>query len=718
LKGLNRRLGLGAVIAISMSAMLGSGIFVLPGIVVGQTGPGLWVTYLLSALCVLPAALSKSELATAMPSSGGTYVYLDRTFGPLVGTVAGLGLFLSLLLKSAFALVGFGAYFYVLAQVPLLPLSLGLLGLIVFLNILGVGKVSSALVAVVMISTVSMLALSTASLFTLDVANITPLFPEGLTGVFASSATVFVAFAGVTKVAAIAEEIRMPEKNLPRGILISLLLVTLIYVIVSFVLTANIPYTELQGSLKPIHMLAEKVGGHYLGIILSVIAVLTMVSMANAGILAASRFPFAMSRDNLLPAQFGQISSKYMTPVWSILLSGIIVFVIIIKLDVAKIAKLASSFMIMIYMAENIAVVILRETRTQWYKPAYRSWLYPWMQIFGIVSGFLLLTTMGGVVVTSLFSIAVPGVVLYMFYSRKRTDRKGVIGIKGVRRDLVEAPLIESRDELRLEAIDFSRDSPVVVAMFGKERSPEMLVELGVAFCKGEVIEVAHLTEVPEQTSLNDFWREPAVVKSLRRRMQALGKYRSVGIKFDPVVSHDIYKTVFEISQRLHCRWLITEWGGHTRFAFTIHNPMGWLKNHLSCHHAVFNDKGVRYIRKIMVVIQFSDNDTLAVDTADHLAKVYGADLCLVAVNNSGEDESVFKDDLESLKSKCTICDSKPSFLILTGKSKMDPIIEATADYDLVVIGGLAKEDRLERLFGSEHDKLMAQSACSVVSVL
>jgi APA family basic amino acid/polyamine antiporter len=90
-KQLQAQLELPAVIAISLSAMLGSGIFVLPGIASGKTGPSIWLAYVVAALCVLPAALCKAELATAMPSSGGTYVYLDRTFGPLAGTVAGLG---------------------------------------------------------------------------------------------------------------------------------------------------------------------------------------------------------------------------------------------------------------------------------------------------------------------------------------------------------------------------------------------------------------------------------------------------------------------------------------------------------------------------------------------------------------------------------------------------------------------------------------------------
>ena len=135
MKKLERSLSLPSVIAIAIGGMLGSGIFVLPGLAAAKTGPSVWLAYLLAACCVLPAALSKSELATAMPTSGGSYVYIERTFGPIMGTISGIGLWLSLLLKSSFALVGFGAYLLVLADLPLKATSLGFLALIMVLNI-------------------------------------------------------------------------------------------------------------------------------------------------------------------------------------------------------------------------------------------------------------------------------------------------------------------------------------------------------------------------------------------------------------------------------------------------------------------------------------------------------------------------------------------------------------------------------------------------------
>ena len=149
---LERKLGMVYVVIISLSAMLGSGLFVLPALVMldmgGGTMPvaGIWLAYLLAALAILPAAVSKGELATAMPSSGGSYVYIERTFGPMVGTVTGLGLWGASMLKSAFALIGFKAYLWVLEELLDITINLEiaaliLLILIVGINILGISRI-------------------------------------------------------------------------------------------------------------------------------------------------------------------------------------------------------------------------------------------------------------------------------------------------------------------------------------------------------------------------------------------------------------------------------------------------------------------------------------------------------------------------------------------------------------------------------------------------
>src|SRR5690606_18797918 len=113
MKKLERHLGLKQVLVVGFSAMLGTGLFVTPGVMYMATGPSLFLAFILGVILVFPAAISMAELATAMPTSGGIYVYTDRTFGPLMGTVVGIGLWLSLLFKSAYALKGFGIYLQV-----------------------------------------------------------------------------------------------------------------------------------------------------------------------------------------------------------------------------------------------------------------------------------------------------------------------------------------------------------------------------------------------------------------------------------------------------------------------------------------------------------------------------------------------------------------------------------------------------------------------------
>ena len=122
---LQRSLGLSAVFTVSLGAMIGSGIFVLPGLAAEVAGPAAVLAYLIAGVVVVPAAVSQSELATAMPRAGGAYFFIDRAMGPLVGTVAGFGVWFALVFKSAFALVGLGGYLRYFVDLPMLTVAAG-----------------------------------------------------------------------------------------------------------------------------------------------------------------------------------------------------------------------------------------------------------------------------------------------------------------------------------------------------------------------------------------------------------------------------------------------------------------------------------------------------------------------------------------------------------------------------------------------------------------
>jgi APA family basic amino acid/polyamine antiporter len=436
---LDRSLGLYPTMMISMGAMIGSGIFVLPALGYKKAGPAVVLAYVLAALVVLPAALSKAEMATAMPESGGTYLYIDRALGPLFGTIAGIGAWFSLVFKSSFALVGLGAYlllFAPLSQGAVVYVALALGVLVVALNVSGTkasGQIQAVIVSVVV---AGLLAYVVNTGFVADTGRFTPFATQGTGGVVTAAAFVFVSYAGVTKIASVAEEVKDPGKNLPRAMLGSMAIMTLLYVgvvgaVVGLadpeVLTTGGPGRE-TASLTP---MADGAGALFGGLgvaVISVIAVIALTSMANAGVLSSSRFPLAMSRDDLLPPALRMIDERFKTPRNSVLLTGVVLLLLIAFVPVIELAKLASAFQILVFSIINVSLIAFREANVPSYQPEFRAPGYPFVQVFGFLAGLGLLTQMGAFPILGAVGIIAGSALVYLAYGRSRTDRTGAIG--------------------------------------------------------------------------------------------------------------------------------------------------------------------------------------------------------------------------------------------------------------------------------------------------
>jgi APA family basic amino acid/polyamine antiporter len=720
LKELDRSLGLVAVVAISISAMLGSGIFVLPGLAAAKTGPSVWIAYLVAGLCVMPAALCKAELATAMPASGGSYVYLERIFGPMAGTIAGVALWASMLLKSTFALLGFGAYLRVFVHVPETPAgdatlknyAMALLVGVVALNIFGIKKVGKAQVIVVTIALVGLVGLAAFAVPSFDASRLSPALTHGTTGLFAASAFVFISYDGVTKVAAIAEEVKQPARNLPAGILISLGLVLVVYVVVSLTLVGTAPLSELSVDLKPIHSLAEHVGGHSVGLVFAVLGVVTMTSMANAGLLAASRFPFAMSRDRLLPSFLSGIHVRFKTPIAAILVTGVVMAAAIQLLELERVAKLASAVVIMIFVAENIAVILFRESRVQWYQPKFKAPLYPLLQALGVLAGGTLLITLGYIGLIAAVSVAVPGAAIFLLYGRRRVERRGVVGKIGKRGDL-----LRPSDQRATDSTDpVDTDAAAVVALFGQERSPEMLVEVAGALAQGRKVRASHLTEVEHGTSIDTLLIEDAAAQSLKRRIAATAQERELDVEFRAVVSRDLVRTVHSIASRVHCDWLVMQWAGRSRQSLTSLSPIGWLINHLDSNLAMFKDAGVRYVRRILVLPAPGPHDALVMRAADDLASTWGAELTLARFVPDDASDIAETAEMDYLSQLQRLCKLDTDEVVWRGSDKLATITSHTSGFDLVVMA--APHVTLRNLLRSSiEDQIAERAACSVLTL-
>ena len=730
------------MIAIGLGGMLGTGIFVLPGLAATKIGASLWLAYLVAAICILPAAYSKSELATAMPSSGGAYVFIERAFGPLFGTISGLGLWIALVLKCAFALVGIGAYVLVVldmdSEAITKSVGLGFLFLVFLLNIVGAKKAGNFQSYAVLVALLVLAALFVLGIQSMDQA--TPFFAKlkeetvelaGHKDFIFAVAFVYLSYSGVTKVAAIAEEIKNPDKNLPLGMILSLFIITTIYVLISFVLTANVSLSELAGNYNPIHTLAldlnvssfEISGIHVVGAFIALIAVLTLLSTINAGVLASSRFPFAMSRDGLLPKFWSQVHKKFLTPINTIAITCFAIALVVLFLDVFEIAKLASAFKVMMFISVNLAVIVLRETSAQWYQPKYKSPLYPWVQIFGIITGFVLLFYLGFTPFLAIVAIFLLGAIIYAF-SNKENKRTGVLKKYGHRPALYLFYTKKQQQEIETKRIEeedknldgsLNTEAGVVVPLLGNEQSAEMLVEIGAAINKKETIQAVNITEVPNQTFLDAFMKDDPKILSLERRISGLSKSKNISVDFEAVVTHELSDTIDQLGSLTNCDWLVMGWNGRAHNGILVRNPIGWLLTNIKSDFALFKDNGVRYINKVLLALRPGRKDKNFLAVAERICAFYGAELTLLHVVSEytpdHETQAIRKKSL-GLVSKIK---TNSEVQILKSNNSIETISNQSAGYDLLILGTPQKDNWISVLFGTGKDKFTENSACSVL---
>lgn len=433
---LSKKLTLFDVYAVSTGAMFSSGFFLLPGIAAMETGNSVYLSYLVAGFLILPSMLTVAELATAMPRAGGAYYFLDRSLGPLVGTIGGLGSWIALIFKSAFALIGMGAYLSLYIDLPMLPLALVLTVVFGLLNIFGAKETAFLQRLLVSVLVLIMGYFLIEGVEYLTGNSVLPEMQEsnfltnGMNGFISTVGLVFVSYAGLTKVASIAEEVQNPDKAIPLGMTLSLLTASIVYVLGVFIMVKVLPAATLFSSLTPVTDAGYVVITwipESIGILLIVIAAIAaFASTGNAGIMSASRYPLAMSRDGLMPQFFGKIG-RFKTPHISVLSTTFVMILVLLLFDVEAVAKLASAFQLLLFFLLNLAVVVMRESKIEAYKPGFNSPFYPWVQILGMIISIWLVSEMGLLAVGLTGALVILCIVWYSYYAHGKVKRQGAI---------------------------------------------------------------------------------------------------------------------------------------------------------------------------------------------------------------------------------------------------------------------------------------------------
>ena len=431
---LERTLGLLPALAIGTGTMVGAGIFVFPGLAAGKAGPAAMFSFAIGAVIALLVALPTSELATAMPESGGGYFFVSRALGPLLGTMVGLGQWLGLVFASAFYLMGFGHYLSDLfrelgVDLPLsvMGLALGMAILLTGVSITGTentGDLQNWIVGVLLALLGGFLGHGGLDVLGVFGASQVPeaFFPYGTMPVFTTAALVFTSYLGFVQIATVAGEIKAPSRNLPRAMIGSVILVGTLYVLTIFIGTSLLGSESLaeMGETAVVNV-GRSIAGTFGAAALLGGGLLATLSSANASILSASRSIYALSRDDLVPNQVEQINRRYRTPHVALLLAGGPIVGLILFGRVEVLAEVASLLHLFMYGLICVALLVLRHAPPEGYAPTFRCPGHPVVPILGALASFGLVAFMNPLSIGIGAGILLATAGWYLVYARSVT---------------------------------------------------------------------------------------------------------------------------------------------------------------------------------------------------------------------------------------------------------------------------------------------------------
>jgi len=376
-----KELGVFDLTMLGIGAIIGTGIFVLTGTGALIAGPGLMLSFIIGALACGFAALCYAEFASMLPVSGSTYTYAYATLGELIAWIIGWDLLLEYLLVSATVTVGWSGYFQnLLAGFGLkLPEALtaaygahpgmhsyfnlpaALIALAVT-SLLAIGiKESKRVNNIMVVIKVSVVLLFIAlGVWHVNPVNWHPLLPYGMNGVFHGAAIVFFSFLGFDAVTCAAEEVKNPERDIPRAVMLSLGICSVLYVVVAAIMTGIVHYPDFAGVDHPVSKALEIAGLNWVAGLVNIGAIMGMTTVILVMTYAQTRISFAMSRDGLLPKVFSEVHPKYRTPFRATWVIGIIIATLGGLVPLGTLAELANIGTLAAFSLISIAVIVLR----------------------------------------------------------------------------------------------------------------------------------------------------------------------------------------------------------------------------------------------------------------------------------------------------------------------------------------------------------------------
>jgi basic amino acid/polyamine antiporter, APA family len=469
--GLQRVLGPAQLTMLGVGAVIGTGIFVLTGqAAAANAGPAIVISMVLAGLTSVLAALCYSEFAASVPVSGSAYTYAYATLGEFIAWVIGWDLILEYALGAATVAVGWSGNFVTLLHqfglsfpaalsaapgtvVPVpggdpitavfnLPAVLITIAVTALL-MLGVSESATVNAVVVVIKVAVILIVIGAGAFFIIPANWHPFIPEntgnfgefGWSGILRGAGVIFFAYIGFDAVSTSAQEARNPQRDMPRGILGSLAICTVLYVLVSGVMVGLVPYREMLNQPAPLVVAVEAATGRAAGtpwqgpmaivqVLVTVGALAGLSSVMVVMILAQPRIFLAMARDGLLPEWASRIHPRFHTPHISTLVTGVAVAIAAGLTPIATLGSLVSIGTLMAFVIVSIGIIILRRTRPDLPRP-FRMPMVPLLPILSALVSLILMLGLPRATWERLLLWMAVGIVFYFMYGYRRSRLRG-----------------------------------------------------------------------------------------------------------------------------------------------------------------------------------------------------------------------------------------------------------------------------------------------------
>jgi APA family basic amino acid/polyamine antiporter len=450
---LSRRLTSWDLMGFGIGIVIGTGIFTLTG---GQAkdnaGPAIMLSFLVAGFVAILAAICYAELASAVPTAGSSYTYAYTTIGEIFAWIIAWDLILEFALGAAVVARGWSGYLQHALGLPHeffgeedSVVNLGavaivaIIGTIAALGIRESKLVTNALVVIKVSVCVFVIAVG---VFFIKASNMSPYVPEskkgaevsglkqplwqwisgadptayGVTGVFIAAAVVFFAYSGFEAVANLGEETRDPGKDMARGLLGTLVICTTLYVLVCFVLTGMVKYTDLSTG-APISDAFSQVGLDWAGVLIDIAAIAGLTSVILVDIVAMGRIGFALCRDGLLPASVGAVHPRFKTPARITIMTSVAVGLLAAFIPLNTLAEMVSIGTLFAFLVVAIAVIVLRRTRPRMKRP-FRAPQVPLLPIVSAVSCVALMSNLAIETWLRFLVWLALGLLVYVFYGR------------------------------------------------------------------------------------------------------------------------------------------------------------------------------------------------------------------------------------------------------------------------------------------------------------